>query len=256
MSDLETFIPGDNTAVFLDDVSVVYQVPVEKIASIKEYTIKKLKRQVVYRSFHALKNIRVSIQQGEIFGIIGRNGAGKSTLLKVISRVLYPTSGRVWIQGNVAPLLELGAGFHPELTGMENVFLNGTLLGHKRKEIEEKMDYILQFSEIGDFIYAPLRTYSSGMNARLGFSVATAWIPDILVLDEVLSVGDVAFQEKCERRMNEMMESGSTILLVSHSTKIIQSTCKRALLLHHGEIAGIGPIEEISERYNILLKEE
>ena len=246
--------PGGNTAVFLSNLSVVYQVPVEKISSIKEYVIKRIKRQVVYRKFHALKNINLSVQRGEIFGVLGRNGAGKSTLLKVISRVLYPTTGRVWIQGNVAPLLELGAGFHPELTGMENVFLNGTLLGHKRLEIEEKMDYILQFSEIGDFIYAPLRTYSSGMNARLGFSVATAWIPDILVLDEVLSVGDAAFQEKCEQRMKEMMESGSTILLVSHSENIIKSTCKRAILLHHGEMVGMGPIEEISESYQADFK--
>ncbi len=253
MSKDQSLPPNQSTAVFLDGVSVIYRVPMEKIASIKEFAIKKVMNKLKYRQFHALNNIQVTVNKGEIFGIIGRNGAGKSTLLKVISRVLYPTNGRVWINGTVAPLLELGAGFHPELTGMENIYLNGTLLGHSRKEIDQKRDEIIAFSEVGDFIHAPLRTYSSGMNARLGFSIATAWSPDILLLDEVLSVGDTAFREKCQKRMQEIMHSGSTILLVSHDIDIIKSTCDRAMLLDHGQVVSVGAIENITADYKNLL---
>jgi len=185
--------------------------------------------------------------------VLGRNGAGKSTLLKVISRVLIPTQGRVWISGVVSPLLELGAGFHPELTGLENIYLNATLLGRKHKEIEQKIPEILDFAEIGDFIKAPLRTYSSGMLARLGFSVATAWIPDILILDEILSVGDAAFAQKCSDRMRLFRESGSTVLLVSHAIDTVRSLCQRALLLEHGNMVEIGPIDEVSERYQHMI---
>lgn len=177
----------------LDNVSVRYRIPSERIITLKEYTIRRLQRQVQSRDFWALSGINLEIFRGEIFGIIGRNGAGKSTLLKVVSRVLAPTEGRVWVNGFVSPLLELGAGFHPELTGRENVYLNGTLLGYSRRDIKMKMDEILDFAEIGNFIDAPIRTFSSGMVARLGFAVATAWQPEILILDEVLAVGDEAF---------------------------------------------------------------
>jgi ABC-type polysaccharide/polyol phosphate transport system ATPase subunit len=245
--------PDGKTAVYLKDVSVAYRIPTERIGTIKEYVIKKIRGKVHHQHFYALQDINLSVEQGEIFGIIGRNGAGKSTLLKVASRVLYPTTGRVWIKGIVAPLLELGAGFHPELTGMENVYLNGTLLGHSRHEIKEKIDEILAFSEIGDFINAPIRTYSSGMVARLGFSVATVWEPDILILDEVLSVGDAAFQKKCSARMQTLIKGKSTVLLVTHSPTLIAELCTKAVLLDHGKIVSSGSGKEISEQYLELL---
>ena len=242
--------PEEQTAVFLKDVSVAYRLPVERFASIKEYAIKKVLGKVHYKDFFALNDINLSINRGEIFGIIGRNGAGKSTLLKVISRVLYPTTGRVWVKGIVAPLLQLGAGFHPELTGYENIYLNGTLLGHKRVEIKDKIDAILAFSEIGDFINSPIRTYSSGMVARLGFSIATAWVPDILMLDEVVSVGDAAFREKCSNRMQELIKSGATVFLVTHDAQLISELCTRAVLLENGHIVSSGTGAEVSVIYS------
>jgi len=245
--------PEITTSVFLKDVSVAYRVPTERIGTIKEYLIKKVRGKVQHKHFYALQDINLNVEQGEIFGIIGRNGAGKYTLLKVISRVLSPTNGRVWIKGVVAPLLELGAGFHPELTGLENVYLNGTLLGHTRQEITEKLDSILAFSEIGDFINAPIRTYSSGMVARLGFSVATAWEPDILILDEVLSVGDAAFRAKCSERMLNLIKGKSTVLLVTHSSSLIAELCTRAILLDHGKIISSGNGAEISDQYMSML---
>jgi ABC-type polysaccharide/polyol phosphate transport system ATPase subunit len=254
MSSFPNSEPQNDTAIFLSGVSVRYRLPNEKVASLKEYMIRLIQGKVRYNSFMALNDVNLVVKKGEIFGILGRNGAGKSTLLKVISRVLIPTRGRVWINGLVSPLLELGAGFHPELTGMENITLNATLLGHSGKEIQQKIPEILEFAEIGDFIEAPIRTYSSGMIARLGFSVATAWLPDILILDEVLSVGDAAFAQKCAERMRSFRESGATVLLVSHSVNTIQSLCQRALLLEHGSILEIGPATEVSEKYaNLML---
>ncbi|MFH1907973.1 MAG: ABC transporter ATP-binding protein [Chloroflexota bacterium] len=237
----------------MSGVSVRYRLPDEKVATLKEYMIRLIQGKVRYNSFMALNGVSLVVKKGETFGILGRNGAGKSTLLKVISRVLMPTQGRVWVNGMVSPLLELGAGFHPELTGMENIYLNATLLGHSRKEIEQKIPEILDFAEIGGFIEAPLRTYSSGMVARLGFSVATAWLPDILILDEVLSVGDAAFAQKCTERMRSFRESGATVLLVSHSIDTVRSLCQRALLLEHGNVLEIGPASEVSEKYNHMI---
>jgi ABC-type polysaccharide/polyol phosphate transport system ATPase subunit len=248
-----SFDPPEGTAIHLEDVSVSYRVPTEKVGTIKEYAIRKIQRKIKYEHFLALDRVNMTIRKGEIFGIIGRNGAGKSTLLKVVSRVLIPTNGRVWSDGTVSPLLELGAGFHPELTGMENIFLNGTLLGHKHKDIEGKIPGIIEFSEIGDFINAPIRTYSSGMIARLGFSIATAWNPEILILDEILSVGDAAFAQKCQSRMNSIRESGCTILLVTHSIEMIRSMCRQVMLLDHGRVLGIGAGEEITTQYSRLL---
>jgi ABC-type polysaccharide/polyol phosphate transport system ATPase subunit len=215
--------------------------------------IRLVQGKVRYHSFMALNKVDLDVKKGEIFGILGRNGAGKSTLLKVLSRVLIPTQGRVWINGMVSPLLELGSGFHPELTGMENILLNATLLGHSRNEIQQKIPEILDFAEIGEFIQAPLRTYSSGMSARLGFSVATAWRPDILILDEVLSVGDAAFAKKCTDRMRSFRESGATVLLVSHAIETVRSLCQRALLLEHGAVLEIGSAMEVSEKYHNLI---
>ena len=237
------------TVIRLDNVSVRYRLPEERIGTLKEYAIRVLQKRVRYNSFLALHGVTINVNKGEIFGFIGRNGAGKSTLLKVISRVLVPTEGRVWIQGRVSPLLELGAGFHPELTGRENVFLNGTLLGHTRREIEDHLEEIIDFAELGAFIDAPLRTYSSGMVARLGFAVATTWKPEILILDEVLSVGDEAFQIKCQRRMEGFRAEQVTSLLVTHNMKTVEALCTRAAWIDHGVIKAIGTPDEIIKAY-------
>jgi len=235
--------------IVLNNVSVRYRAPEEVIGTFKEYAIQLLKRNVRFREFNALNNVDLQVNKGEILGIIGRNGAGKSTLLKVISRVLIPTDGRVRILGRVSPLLELGAGFHPELTGRENVFLNGTLLGHARREIETQLPEIIEFAELGTFIDSPLRTYSSGMVARLGFSVSTTWQPEILILDEILSVGDEAFRLKCRTRMEKFRDQGTTTLLVTHDSGTVESLCSRAVWLDHGEIKAIGLSKEVVALY-------
>lgn len=235
--------------IILNNVSVRYRAPEEVIGTFKEYAIRVLKRNVRFREFKALNNVDLQVNEGEILGVIGRNGAGKSTLLKVISRVLIPTEGRVRLRGRISPLLELGAGFHPELTGRENVLLNGTLLGHPRHEIESHLPEIIEFAELGAFIDSPLRTYSSGMVARLGFSVSTTWKPEILILDEVLSVGDEAFRHKCKLRMEHFRDQGTTILLVTHDSGSVESLCSRAVWLDHGEIKAIGPSKEVVALY-------
>lgn len=237
------------TAIFLEDVSVRYRVPRERITTVKEYAIRLLKRQVGYVDCLALQGLNLEVRQGEVFGILGKNGAGKSTLLKLIARVLQPTGGRVKVRGRVAPLLDISAGFHPELTGRENVFLNGTLLGLSRKEITDKFTNIVDFAELWDFIEAPFRMYSSGMIARLGFAVATAVEPDILLIDEVLAVGDEAFRRKCAERMQRFRERGTTILLVSHDMNTIKQICQRAVWLNKGEIRLLGPASEVVAHY-------
>jgi len=233
----------------LDNVSVRYRLPEERIGTLKEYAIRLLQKRVRYNSFWALHGVTINVKKGEIFGFIGRNGAGKSTLLKVVSRVLVPTEGRMWIQGRVSPLLELGAGFHPELTGRENVFLNGTLLGHSRREIEDHLDEITEFAELGAFIDAPLRTYSSGMVARLGFAVATTWKPEILILDEILSVGDETFQQKCQKRMEGFRIDRVTSLVVTHNMQTIERLCTRVAWIDHGVIKAIGSPDEVIKAY-------
>jgi len=249
---MQQYDRGTETVIHLDSVSVRYHLPEEKVATFKEYMIRLLQKRMRYNSFLALDGINIEVKKGEIFGIVGRNGAGKSTLLKVISRVLIPTEGRVWIRGRVSPLLELGAGFHPELTGRENVFLNGTLLGHPRREIEEHMQDIIEFAELGAFIEAPLRTYSSGMVARLGFAVATSWQPEILILDEVLSVGDEAFQLKCQNRMKEFRNNQVTSLLVTHDMQSVMKLCTRAAWLDHGIVKAVGTPDEVIKEYRHL----
>ena len=233
----------------IENVFVRYLLPGERILTFKEYVIRFLQGRIKYIDFNALQNVSLQIHKGEIFGIVGNNGAGKSTLLKVISRVLIPTQGRVWIKGKVSPMLELGAGFHPELTGRENVFLNATILGHSHREIEERMDEIIEFSELGAFIESPIRTYSSGMHARLGFAAATAWEPDILILDEVLSVGDESFRRKCEMRMKSFRNGKTTSIIVSHSMDTIQSLCERVAWLDHGTVRAVGPASEVIAEY-------
>jgi len=246
--------PNHNAAVYLKGISVSYRIPSEKVKSFKEFVIMKIQRKISIHKVLALKDVDLLINRGEVFGILGRNGAGKSTLLKVIARVVYPTRGRVWINGIVSPMLELNAGFHPELTGIENIYLNGTLLGHTKKETTSKMDEILDFAEIGDYIHAPIRTFSSGMIARLGFSIATAWTPEILILDEVLSVGDVSFQKKCEKKIQSFIHGQSTIILVTHSPQKMESLCSRAIILEKGQIIESGSSKAISKIYQKRMK--
>jgi ABC-type polysaccharide/polyol phosphate transport system ATPase subunit len=239
----------ESPVIDLDSISVRYRVPIERFGTFKEYLIRRFQGRVNHKDFWALKDVSLRIKRGEVFGVVGRNGAGKSTMLKVVSRVLRPTKGRVRIVGRVSPLLELGAAFHHELTGRENVFLNASLLGYSQKEVVERFSKIVEFADIGDFIDAPLRTFSSGMIARLGFSIATAWEPDILVLDEVLAVGDEAFQAKCHEKIAFFQEKGATVLLVSHNTRVVSSICQRAAWIDQGEIQGIGDPGEIVALY-------
>jgi ABC-type polysaccharide/polyol phosphate transport system ATPase subunit len=235
--------------IILNNISVQYRAPEEKIRTFKEYVIQILRRKVKIKKFTALNNINLKVTQGELLGIVGHNGAGKSTLLKVISRVLVPIEGRLRLRGRVSPLLELGGGFHPELTGWENIFLNGTLLGHSRSEVESRLTEIINFAELGAFINSPLRTFSSGMVARLGFSISTTWKPDILILDEILSVGDESFRKKCNVRMEKFRKEGTTTLLVTHNLETLQNLCTRAIWLDHGEIKADGSPKEIIGLY-------
>jgi len=236
-------------AIQVENVSVQYRLPRERLSGLKEYVIRWAQGRLQYAHFWALRDVSLRVQPGEMFGIVGRNGAGKSTLLKVMARVLRPTRGRVVMRGRVAPLLELGAGFHPELTGRENVYLNGALLGFSRREIVDRFDDIAAFAEIAEFMDAPLRTYSTGMVARTGFAVATSLRPDILLVDEVLSVGDAYFQEKCLARMETFRAQGTTIVLVSHSLERVAALCQRAIWLEDGRVAAAGAAADVAERY-------
>lgn len=241
--------PTGAPAIELSNVSVRYRVPQERIPSFKEYAIRWLKRQINYQEFWALHDIHLQIQRGEVFGIIGPNGAGKSTLLKVVSRVLRPTTGDLRVRGRISPLLELGAGFDPELTGRENIYLNGAILGYSTTEIHECFDEIVEFAGLPEFIDAPVRTYSSGMYARLGFSVATMKRPEILIVDEILGVGDAEFQTKSYERIQKFQGEGTTILLVSHSLERVKELCARAIWLDHGEIIARGSADQVVDQY-------
>jgi len=230
----------ENIAVALEDATVRYRIPRDRYRTFKEFAIRRVQGKVHFDELLALDKVNLQIEKGEVFGLIGANGAGKTTLLRLVARVMRPTNGRIVVSGRVAPLLAMGAGFHPELTGRENVYLNGALLGYTSHEIDDLFDEIVDFAELRDFIDAPLRTYSSGMMARLGFSVATAKIPDILILDEVLSVGDISFQEKSGKRIKLFQEQGATTLFVSHSMKSIEGMCSRVAWLDHGKIKRVG----------------
>jgi ABC-2 type transport system ATP-binding protein/lipopolysaccharide transport system ATP-binding protein len=235
--------------VRLENVSVRYRLPRERIISIKEYAIRRLKGQITFDDFWALRDVSLEVRKGETLGIIGPNGAGKSTLLKLVARVQRPTEGRVWVRGRVAPLLELGAGFDPELTGRENVYLNGTVLGFRESDIAERFDRIVDFAGIRDFIDLPLRTYSTGMVARLGFAIATDVQPDVLIVDEVLSVGDEDFQRKSGARLEELRRQGDAILLVSHGLDSVKRLCHRVAWLEHGRLRAVGDPADIVEQY-------
>jgi ABC-2 type transport system ATP-binding protein len=239
----------EGLSIRLEGVSLCYRLAKQRIPSLKEYAIHFLRGSLAYEQLWALRGIDLSVRRGETVGIIGRNGAGKSTLLKVISRVMKPTEGTARVSGSIAPILELGSGFDYELTGLENIYLNALLLGHSKREIEERVDEIVDFSGLGDFIRSPLRNYSSGMQARLGFSIATAWVPDILILDEVLSVGDATFTKKCENRLRTFHDAGATVLMVSHATLAITKNCTRAIWLDDGEMKADGKAAEVVALY-------
>jgi lipopolysaccharide transport system ATP-binding protein len=246
---------GLDESVRLEDVSVRYRAPQERIGTFKEYMIRRIQGKIKHSTFWALEKANLSINKGEVFGLVGENGAGKSTLLKLVARVMRPTRGRVLVKGRVAPLLEVGAGFHPELTGRENIFLNGAILGFTHDEMEAKFDQIVDFAELWDFIDAPLRTYSSGMWARLGFAVATDVNPDILLVDEILSVGDAGFQLKSADRIEAFRASGTTILLVSHNMELIENMCQRAAWLDHGKIMAVGSARSVVDQYLQVVRE-
>ena len=222
----------------------------DKVMGIKEYAVKAIKRELHYDEFWALKDISFEVQKGEIMGILGLNGSGKSTLLKIIAGVFKPTNGKVAVSGEIAPLLELGTGFDPEFSAKDNVYMNGAMFGHSPSYMEDIYKEIMDFAELWDFEDVPMKNFSSGMMARLGFAVATKVEPDILILDEILGVGDYLFKDKCEKRINEMMSKGATVLLVSHTMKVIQEMCTKALLLRKGKMICIGDVDDVCDVYS------
>lgn len=244
-----------NAVLKVDNVSMKFNLMENKVDNLKEYFIKMVKKELRYQEFWALKNISFSINQGDRLGILGLNGAGKSTLLKIIAGVLKATEGNVSIKGKIVPLLELGAGFDPQYTGVENIFLYGAVLGYPKDFIKEKFNEIVEFSELGDFIHVPVKNYSSGMKARLGFSIATVVEPEILILDEVLSVGDAKFKKKSEKRIQAMFDKGVTVLFVSHSLEQVRRLCNKAILLEHGKLIADGTVEEVSAIYEAIIND-
>ena len=237
------------TVIEVNDVSMHFNLMVERVDSIKEYVMKLVKGKLLYNDFVALSHVSFKVQKGEIVGLVGLNGAGKSTLLKIIAGVLKPTEGKVITRGTIAPLIEVGAGFDPELTARENVYLNGAILGHDRKFMDSKFDEIIDFAELQNFVDVPVKNFSSGMYARLGFAIATMVQPDILIVDEVLSVGDYLFQKKCEDRIQAMLDKGITVVIVSHDLNTIKKLCTKVVWLEHGKIKDIGPTDKICKEY-------
>lgn len=231
------------------DVSMRFRMNSDRIMSLKEFVTTALRGRLEYQEFTTLSHVSFQVEKGETLGLIGRNGAGKSTMLKIISGILKPTEGSVWCRGNIVPMLELGSGFDFDLTGRENIFLNGAILGYSEAFLLEKYDEIVEFSELGNFIETPIRNYSSGMLARLAFSIATVVKPEILIVDEILSVGDVAFQEKSRKRMMELMGDGTTVLFVSHNIGQIQEMCQRVVWLEQGKIKMQGESKEVCSAY-------
>lgn len=237
------------TMIEVTDVTMRFHMNLDKILSLKEFVTRKLSGKLAYQDFTALDHVSFSVKRGETLGLIGHNGAGKSTMLKVISGILKPTGGSVTCHGNVVPMLELGSGFDMDLTGQENIFLNGAILGYDEEFLKKKYDEIVEFSELGQFIEVPIRNYSSGMLARLAFSVASVVQPEILIVDEILAVGDAAFQEKSRKRMLELMGGGTTVLFVSHSLVQIREMCRRVIWLDHGQVKEIGPAKAVCDAY-------
>lgn len=237
------------TKIVLENVSVRYRLPKERIRTIKEFAIQSIWRRVEYEEFWGLVDVSMQVMRGETLGIIGFNGAGKSTLLRLVARIMKPVAGRLRVDGKVAPLIELGAGFDSELTGRENIYLSGSILGISRLEMQQRIQGILEFSELQDFIDSPLRAYSTGMILRLGFAIATTCDPDILLLDDVLSVGDANFQKKSFARINSFRGNGATTLFVSHDLGKVRELCNRTLWLNRGKVAALGETEEVVALY-------
>lgn len=246
---IDTHITDDIT-IDVNDVSMVFNMANEQLNSLKEYFIKIAKHELFFKEFRALNHINFQVKKGEAIALVGTNGSGKSTMLKIIAGVLEATEGSCTVNGTIAPLIELGAGFDIELTARENIYLNGALLGYKKEFIDENFDKIIEFAELKDFVDMPLKNYSSGMVARIAFAIATITTPDILIIDEVLSVGDFLFQQKCENRIREMIESNNcTILLVSHSIELVRQICDRACWIERGQQKMLGPVEEVCKAY-------
>ena len=240
-------------AIEVDNVSMKFSLSREKVDSLKDYIFKTIKREIQYNEFWALKNVTFTVEKGDRVGILGLNGAGKSTLLKVISGVFKPTEGHVEKHGKIVPLLELGAGFDPQYTGKENIYLYGAMLGYTKKFIDSKYDEIVEFSELQKFMDVPVKNYSSGMKSRLGFAIATVVEPKILILDEVLSVGDAKFRKKSEYKILSMFDSGVTVLFVSHSLEQVKRLCNKAMILEKGKLIAYGDIDPISEQYSEMI---
>mgnify|MGYP001054737779 CR=1 FL=1 len=237
------------TVIEVSDVSMRFRMNSDRIMSLKEFVTTAMRGKLQYQEFTALDHVSFTVKKGETLGLIGRNGAGKSTMLKIISGILKPTEGSVVCRGNVVPMLELGSGFDFDLTGRENIFLNGAILGYSEDFLNAKYDEIVEFSELGAFIETPIRNYSSGMLARLAFSVATMVHPDILIVDEILAVGDAAFQEKSKKRMLELMGGGTTVLFVSHGLNQVEEMCNRVVWLEHGQVQMEGQAKEVCAAY-------
>lgn len=242
---------SEKSIISVNNVSMVFNLAKEKTDSLKEYVLKLLKNQLMLQPFHALSEVNLEIERGDSVALIGINGCGKSTLLKIIAGVMHPTKGSVTVRGSIAPLIELGAGFDMDLTARENIFLNGAVLGHDRKFMEEHFYSIMDFAELWDFVDVPVKNFSSGMIARLGFAIATEVKADVLIVDEVLSVGDFRFQQKCQKRMAEMMEGGTTLLFVSHSTGQVRDLCKKAVWINKGKVIKYGDVNEVCDAYEI-----
>ncbi len=240
---------NSNNAVELRDIEMHFNMSKEKLESLKEYFLKLVQRKLMFEDFTALNGVSFDIPKGDVFGIVGLNGCGKSTTLKIISGILKPTKGTVETDGVIAPLIELGAGFDMELTARENIYLNGSVLGFSKKFMDSKFQDIVDFSEMGDFLDVPMKNYSSGMVARIGFAIATVTTPDILIVDEILAVGDFLFQQKCEERISAMINDDTTVIIVSHSIEQIERLCKHCVWLEKGKIKMIGETKEVCDAY-------
>ncbi len=245
---------SEKVVIEIENLTIRFNLANQKVDNLKEYIIRLIKKELMFQEFLAIKNLNFQVKEGESWGIIGANGSGKSTLLKVISGILKPYKGKVKVKGSIAPLIELGAGFDANLTARENIYLNGCVLGHTEKYMREHFDEIVQFAGIEEFLDSPIKNYSSGMKARLSFAVATMVQPEILIVDEILSVGDYAFRKKCENRMNEMLSKGVTLLYVSHSLEEIQRLCTHTLWLNKGELKMIGKSKEVCNAYLTEMK--
>ncbi len=244
------------TVIKVDNVSMCFNLSSEKHESIKEYFLAAIKGKLHYDEFYALNNISLDIEKGDFYGLVGLNGSGKSTLLKVIAGVYKPTKGKVTTTGTIAPLIELGAGFDMDLTARENIYLNGTVLGFSPKYLTEKFDDIVSFSELENFLDVPLKNYSSGMVARIAFAIATITKPDILIADEILSVGDFLFQQKCEQRMQELLDGGTTVIFVSHSIEQVERMCNKVAWISHGNLKMNGDVHTVCDAYKQAQREE